>query len=167
MKNYAKFSFVMAVAVLSGCRSYKAVEESAYVAADSCEVETSLNLQSLTNIATAESEDSSVHQDHFDFEDGAGIIQITPDGDVIIQGLKSASLTRKSNHKTTDVQISVSDSLSAECHTESSHAVANKVKTRKNTSSSNSKWIKYLFLVPAILIGIFLSLLLLKAKLKQ
>ncbi len=157
----------MAAAMLYGCRSNKAVGELAYVAADSCKVEASLNLQSLTNIATSESADSGIRQNHFDFEEGAGIIQIHPDGEVIIQGLKSASLTRKSNHKTSDVKISVSDSLSAASYAESNSAVASEVKTRKDTPSSNSNWLQYLFLVPTILIGIFLLLLLLKARLEQ
>ncbi len=167
MRNLANLSIIVAIAMVSGCRSHKAIEESAYTINDSCSLKTSVQVQSMTNIGDSESVDSSLRQDHFDFEEGAGIIQINPDGEVTIKGLKSASLLRKSNHKTSDVQISVSDTLSAESNSESNSAVASEVKTRKDTPSSNSNWLKYLFLVPTILICIFLSLLLLKARLKQ
>ncbi len=167
MRNYAKFSILMAFAMISGCRSQKAIEESAMVAADSCKVETSLNVQSLTNIAATETSDSSFSQDHLDFEEGAGIIQIYPNGEVTIKGLKSASLSHQSRCKTADIQISESDTLSAESVSESNSTVASEVKTRKNTPTSNSNWQKHLLLVITLLVVIFLSLEILKSKLKQ
>ncbi len=167
MKNYAKLSFLLAIAILSDCGSHKAIEESIYVSSDSCKSETTLNVQSLTNIAVTESADSNYRQVHFDFEDGAGIIQIHSDGEVTIKGLKSASLTRKSDHKISDVQISVSDSLSTESYAESNSAVASEVKIRKDTPTSKSNWLKYLFLVISILMVILLSLKRIKASLKQ
>ncbi len=158
MNNFAKFSILMAIAMLFGCRGQKAIEESVYVASDSCKVETSLNVQSLTNMVITESADSSFLQNHFDFEDGAGIIQIHPDGEVTIKGLKSASLIRQSRHKTADIQLSVSDSISAESHSEFSSATGKEIKTRKDTPTSKSNWLKYLLLVISILIGILFSL---------
>ncbi len=167
MNNFAKFSIFMAIAMLFGCRGQKAIEESVYVASDSCKVETSLNVQSLTNMVITEYADSSFRQNHFDFEDGAGIIQIHADGAVTIKGLKSASLLRKSNHNASDGQISMSDRLSAESHTESNSTVVCEVKTRKDTPSANSNWLKYLLLVISILMVILLSLKRIKASLKQ
>ncbi len=166
MNNFAKFYFLLAVAMLSACRSHKAIEESVYVASDSCKTETTLNVQSLTNIAATESADANYRQEHFDFEEGAGVIQIHPDGAVTIKGLKSTVLTRKSKHQTTDIQISESDTLSTETHSESSSAMESEVKTKKDTPASNSNGLKHLFLLITILLVIVFFLKHLKDKLK-
>lgn len=156
MRNYAKFSIIMALAILSACRSHKVkvIEESAWTSSDSCTVESTIRIQSLKNIAAAESSDSSFHQDHFDFEEGAGMIQIHPDGEVTIKGLKSASLIRKSNRKTSNIQISESDTLSSESYSESYSATTSEVKPKSETPISTPRWIKLLFLVGAIILVI-------------
>ncbi len=97
-----------------------------------------------------ESEDSSIRQDHFDFVEGAGIIQIHPDGEVTIKGLKSAAFTRNSIHKTDELQLSESDSLSAESNSESNSSITSEAKTKSETPIPNSRWYKLLFLVGAI-----------------
>lgn len=167
MRNYAKFSLLMAFAMLYGCRSHRAIEEATFVANDSCNLESSVNVQRLTDIIAIESVDSISLHDHFDFEDGAGVIQILPDGEVTIKGLKSASLTRNAKCQTSDIQISSSDSLFAESHSKSSSAIESNAKTRRDIPISKSNWLKYLLLVISILICVLLSLQLLKAKLKH
>ncbi len=156
----------MAIAMISGCRSHKTLEESAIAATDSCTAESIIKVQSLTKIAVEESTDTSACTDYFDFEDGAGIVQIHSDGEVTIKGLNSASLTHKSSHKTSDIQISESDSLLAEFHSESYSTVAKEDMSSSETPSSNSTWIKRLLLVIIFLLVLMYLLRLLKGKLE-
>lgn len=92
MRNYNKIPFLFTIVVFSGCKSSKMIEESSFSYVDSCAVESTVNMQTLTASVAVESIAASCTQDHFDFQDGSGEIQIHPDGEVTVKGLKSASL---------------------------------------------------------------------------
>lgn len=155
MKTFTKTSFLLAITILASCRSHKKMEESSFSSKDSCTVQTSMSLQSFTNVLAAESISSSLTQDHFDFHEGAGEILIHTNGDTTIKGLRSAVLARKTQNKESETHVSLSAGLSSESHSESSNVIVKDEKTvTNNLTSSNLIRIRLLLIVIILIAGL-------------
>ena len=117
--------------LLSSCRSQQKLVESTGSAIDSCISKQELLMQSVMNMDINDSMTSNLIKKHIRFCEGTGEIQIHPDGEVTIKGLKSADITRHDLCEKSATRTSISDSLASETNTESIQAmsVASKEKT--------------------------------------
>ena len=104
--------------LLSSCRSQQKLVESTGSAIDSCISKQKLLMQSVMNMDINDSMTSNLIKKHIRFSEGTGEIQIHPDGEVTIKGLKSADITRQDLCEKSAVRTYISDSLSSETDTE-------------------------------------------------
>ncbi len=139
MKTYSKI-FLIVILALSACRSHKTTEQTHYVANDSCTTQTNLQLHSISEMAKTELISAHVSQDHIDFHDSIGEIQIQPNGQMTIKGIRSANIARQEIKRLSEMQISLSDSLTEDSSIESGISISSDVKTKTDTPTSSLNW---------------------------
>ncbi len=154
---------LLTLLTLLSCKSHKTPNSLNYHETDSCTTNTNLNVSSILSIIASDTINSTHNQDHIDFFENEGEIQIHPDGKVYIKGVRSADIARTDLQKTSTLDIVVQDSLSQDSATYSITEISAISKPSKTSVSHLNPWLILTLALSAIIILFLIKRFLLKS----
>ncbi len=143
---------ILALSAIVSCKSHKTADSLNYHQTDTCTSQTHLNLNSILSLSATDTLSASKNQDHIEFYENEGEIQLLPDGIMYIKGVKSAVIARSDLQKTSNLDLVVKDTLTKETSAYSKLDVSAISKPTKTPSSHSNPWIMIAFALAIFII---------------